>query len=156
VLYPSRKGEDSAALYDRVAGFLTVFVPEVQRRFPVVHKRILLVSHAATVIALTRELVGDRGLKFRARCCSLTVLDRKATSAGNSASARPTVVGDWTARLLGDDTHLKDGKQRPWGVPDVKIADGEVSTVAIVKVVRQCGLILPRVRLFYRLKSKAR
>jgi len=126
VVYPpSRGGEDSAALYDRVAGFLTVFVPEVQRRFSAVHKRVLLVSHAATVIALTCELVGDRGLKFRARCCSLTVLDRKAAPAGNSARARPTVVGDWTVRLLGDDTHLKDGKQRSWGVPDVKIADGE-------------------------------
>jgi len=126
VLHPSRRGEDSAALYRRIAGFLTVFVPEVQQRFSAVHKRVLLVSHAATVIALARELVGDRGLRFRARCCSLTVLDRKATPVGNSASAGPTaIVGDWTARLLGDDTHLKDGKQRPWGVPDVKTADGE-------------------------------
>ncbi|KAH9082158.1 histidine phosphatase superfamily [Lactarius deliciosus] len=119
--YSSRKGEDVEALHDRIAGFLTVFVPEVQRRFSGAHKRILLVSHAATVIALARELVGDRSLSFRAACCSLTVLDRKVGDAAQLA-----VVGGWTARVLSDGSHLKDGAQRDWGFEDIAIADGQV------------------------------
>ncbi|KAH9064302.1 hypothetical protein EDB87DRAFT_1680954 [Lactarius vividus] len=119
--YCSRKGEDVEALHDRIAGFLAVFVPEVQRRFRGAHKRILLVSHAATVIALARELVGERSLSFRAACCSLTVLDRKVGDAAQLA-----VVGGWTARVLSDGSHLKDGAQRDWGFEDIAIADGKV------------------------------
>jgi len=119
--YSSRKGEDVGGLHDRVAGFLAVFVPEVQRRFAGTHRRILLVSHAATVIALARELVGERSLSFRAACCSLSVLDRKVGDAAQLA-----VVGGWTARVLGDGSHLKDGPQRDWGFEDIQIADGKV------------------------------
>ncbi|KAI9460961.1 histidine phosphatase superfamily [Lactarius psammicola] len=118
--YPSRKGEDVDGLHDRLGGFLPIFVPEVQRRFAGTHKRILLVSHAATVIALARELVGERSLSFRAACCSLTVLDRKGDA------AQLAVVGGWTARVLGDGSHLKDGAQRDWGFEDIEIADGKV------------------------------
>jgi len=125
VWYPSRKGETVPALHDRLAGFLGVFVPEVHRRFAGVHKRILVLSHAATVLALAHELVGDRELSFRAACCSLTVVDRKdagAEAAGDRAARRT----DWTARLLGDGGHLKEGPQRAWGFEDVRIKDGEV------------------------------
>jgi transcription factor C subunit 7 len=143
VWYPSRKGEGVAALHDRLAGFLSVLIPEVQRRFAGVHKRILLVSHAATVIALARELVGDRSLSFRAACCSLTVLDRKDATGGDSA--RGTVVGGWTARLLGDGRHLKDGLQRAWGFQDTTITDGEVSVVATANLLEcDIGLTLTR------------
>ena len=130
VWYPTRKGESAPALHDRLGGFLTVLVPEVQRRFAGAHKRILLVTHAAVVIALARELAGDRGLSFRAACCSLSELDCKQDAAAAGDSARSTVVGGWTAKLLGDGGHLKDGLQRAWGFPDVAIADGKVSSVA--------------------------
>ena len=109
-------------MHDRLAGFLAVFVPEVQRRSAGTHRRILLVSHAATVIALTQELVGKRTLSFRAACCSLSVLDRKVGDATQLAA-----VGGWTARVLGDGSHLKDGPQRDWGFEDIQIADGKVS-----------------------------
>ena len=123
--YPSRLGENFAALHDRIAGFVDVFVPEVQRRFVGKHKRILLVSHAATVIALTRELVGDRDLSFKAACCSITVLDRKAAAAEGDP-VLPAVVGDWAVRLLGDGSHLKDGLLRAWGFEDAVLENGEV------------------------------
>jgi transcription factor C subunit 7 len=132
VWYPSRKGEDLAALHDRLAGFLAVFVPEVHRRFAGKHKRILLVSHAATAIALAHELVGDRSMSFRAACCSITVLDRKvvAAAASDHAEGNPTpfaVVGGWTARSLGDASHLMGGPKRAWGFEDVVVAaNGEV------------------------------
>ncbi|KAF8507176.1 histidine phosphatase superfamily [Russula emetica] len=124
VWYPSRKGEDMVALHDRLAGFLSVLIPEVQRRFAGVHKRILLVSHAATVAALARELVGDRNLSFQVACCSLTVLDRKDAVAEESAQRK--AIGNWRTRLLGDGRHLKDGLQRAWGFMDGAIAHGEV------------------------------
>jgi transcription factor C subunit 7 len=128
VWYPSRKGEDLVALHDRLAGFLSVLIPEVQRRFAGVHKRILLVSHAGPIAALACELVGDRNLSFRVACCSLTVMDRKDAVAGESAQR--TAIGNWSARLLGDGEHLKDGLQRAWGFVDAAISDGEVSVVA--------------------------
>ena len=109
-------------MYDRLEGFLTVLLPEIQRRFSGKHKRILLVGHAATVIALAQTLLGER-ISFRAACCSLTVLDRKV------GDAVPPVVGGWTARLLGDGSHLKDGAQRDWGFEDIQLADGKVSTI---------------------------
>jgi transcription factor C subunit 7 len=128
VYYPSRKGEGMVGLHDRVAGFLAALIPEVQRRFAGVHKRIVLVSHAAPIAALAHELVGDRNVSFRVACCSLTVLDSK--DAGVGESAQHTAIGSWSARLLGDGTHLKDGPQRAWGLMDATIVDGEVSVVA--------------------------
>jgi transcription factor C subunit 7 len=61
VWHPSRKGEDVVALHDRIAGFLKVLIPEVQRRIAGAHKHILLVSHAATVVGLTHELHSTPG-----------------------------------------------------------------------------------------------
>jgi len=124
VWYPSRLGEGLVAIHDRVRGFLTVLVPEVQRRFGGQHKRILLVSHAATVIVLARELAGNRNLSFRVACCSLTVLDCKVPPASEGDSPPPTVAGGWMARLLGAGDYLKDGLLRAWGFEDAVIADG--------------------------------
>jgi transcription factor C subunit 7 len=126
VWYPTRLGEDFAALHDRVAGFLSVFVPEIERRFAGKHKRILLVSHAATVIALTRELVGDRDLSFKAACCSITVLDSKVAAAAEGDAGPPAVVGGWAVRLLADGGHLKQGLLRAWGFEDTVLVNGEV------------------------------
>jgi transcription factor C subunit 7 len=132
VWYPTRKGEDLNALLDRLTGFVSVFVPEIHRRFTgaAAHKRILFVGHAATVIGLTQAWVGDRNLSFRAACCSLTVLDRKAVVA-RAPSRESAVVGgaggDWTPRILGGGDHLKDGLLRDWGFEDIRMADGEVS-----------------------------
>ena len=130
--YPSRLGEGLVAIHDRARGFLTVLVPEVQRRFGGQHKRILLVSHAATVIVLARELAGDRNLSFRVACCSLTVLDRNVAPASEEDSPPPTVVGCWTPRLLGAGDYLKDGLLRAWGFEAAVIADGGEVRISIL------------------------
>lgn len=132
VWYPSRKGEDLNALLDRLTGFVSVFKPEIQRRFTdsEAHKRIVFIGHAATVIALTQVWVGDRNISFRAACCSLTVLDRKAVVA-QAPFTESVVVGgagsDWMPRMLGSGDHLKDGLLRDWGLEDIQMVDGEVS-----------------------------
>jgi len=118
VWYPSRKGEDVAEVHARTDGFLGVFIPEIGRRHPGRHSRILLVSHAATVIALARTLLGDNDLPLRVGCCSLS----EFTRVPHSGQGGPL----WTAKRLGDGSHLKDGTSRDWGFEDIEIARGRV------------------------------
>jgi transcription factor C subunit 7 len=80
---------------------------------------ILLVSHAATVITLARELIGDRELPLRVGCCTLTNLKRK--------TGAKHVLGAWEVLSLGSGSHLRDGIQRDWGFDDVVISNGKVS-----------------------------
>ncbi|KAL6302183.1 histidine phosphatase superfamily [Sparassis latifolia] len=117
IWYPSRRGEDVEQCHDRVNGLLCALIPEVERRFSDKHKRILLVSHAATIIALSRELVGKRDLPLRVGCCTLSVLDRPDDT---------KIVGHWNPQRLADGAHLKDGASREWGFEDIVIANGRV------------------------------
>jgi transcription factor C subunit 7 len=96
---------------------LKAFIPEVERHMPTTHSRVLLVAHAATVITLTRELLGDRDLPLRVGCCTLTDLKRKTDA---------KVLGGWTAKALATADHLRDGIQRDWGFQDTEISDGKV------------------------------
>lgn len=106
-------------IHDRVGGFLSEFVPEVKRKFAGEHKRILLVSHAATVIALSRELLGDRKLPLRVGCCTLCEMVKKDGDA--------PLLGGWeTTKKLADGSHMKGGAEREWGFEDIEIAEGKV------------------------------
>ena len=107
--------------HDRAAGFLEVFHTQVERKFPGQHKRVLLVSHAAPVIALTRELVGDRNLPLRIGCCSLTELRRKEGHKG--------VLGAYEYTKLASGEHLEQGASRDWGFEDCVLNDGKVGGV---------------------------
>ena len=118
--YPSRRGEDVEEIHDRVDGYLSVFIPHLERVYPQ-HKVIMLVSHAATTIALVRTLLGDRNFALRVGCCSLSEFVRKEAEDWK-------VVGGWEAKKLADGEHLKDGAQRDWGFEDIKIANGKVIT----------------------------
>lgn len=120
VWYPSRKGEDVEDIHARTAGFLEVFIPEVERHHPSTHSRLLLVGHAATVITLTRELLGDLQLPIRVGCCTLTDLKRKDDPDGSK------VLGGWTLKSLANGDHLREGVQRDWGLDDIVISDGKV------------------------------
>ncbi|OBZ80048.1 hypothetical protein A0H81_00760 [Grifola frondosa] len=117
IYYPSRKGEDVDECHGRANGLLSALIPEVERRFSGRHKRILLVSHAATVIALTRELVGDRNLPLRVGCCTLTEVHRNGRT--------PKPVGYWEAKRLVDGSHMRGGASRDWGFDDIVIANGK-------------------------------
>ncbi|KAG6911932.1 hypothetical protein DXG01_000179 [Tephrocybe rancida] len=118
VWYASRKGEDVDEIHDRIDGFLDAFAVEIERKFPGKHTRVLFVSHAATAIALTRSLLGDREFPIRVGCCSISEFDR---TLGNQR-----MVGAWKAKRLADGSHLKDGASRDWGFEDIEIAQGKV------------------------------
>ncbi|KAF7320282.1 hypothetical protein MKEN_00812900 [Mycena kentingensis (nom. inval.)] len=113
---PPRVGEDVAELHQRAKTFLDVFIPTVERAFPE-HKRILLVSHAATVIVLTRALLGEPDLPIRVGCCSVTEIVRKPGGAA---------LGGWEAKKLADGAHLPEGASREWGIEDIEVAQGRV------------------------------
>lgn len=105
-------------MHDRSGAFLEALVPEVERRFHAAaaaegkgaggHQRILLCSHAATVIALARELVGDRNMPLRIACCSLTHVRRK--------EGAEKIVGGWEAKLLGGWRSFEGGVSEGLGV----------------------------------------
>lgn len=118
VFYASRKGEDVDEVHDRAGQAINALVQELERKFPDKHKRILLVTHAATAIALTRELVGNRELPLRVGCCTLSEFQRKADA--------KEFIGGWEAKRLADGSHLKEGASRDWGFEDITIADGKV------------------------------
>uniref|UniRef100_A0A0W0G2G5 Phosphoglycerate mutase-like protein n=1 Tax=Moniliophthora roreri TaxID=221103 RepID=A0A0W0G2G5_MONRR len=119
IYYVSRKGEPVDALYERCKGFLQDFLSleEVHKK----HKKILFVSHAATVIGLTRELIGDRRMPLRVGCASLTTV---TSGKGNGE------VGRWEVgqEKLADASFLTGGVQRDWGMEDIVIdpESGEV------------------------------
>jgi transcription factor C subunit 7 len=88
-----------------------------------VHKRIVLITHAATAITLIRGLLADRGLYPRIACCSLTTFARKL--AGEDATQRP--MGEWmTQGEIGDTSFLSKGRERDWGFEDVEVEHGRV------------------------------
>ncbi|TFK41114.1 histidine phosphatase superfamily [Crucibulum laeve] len=118
IWYPSRKGETVEEIHDRSDGFLRAFIPEVERKFD--HSRILLVSHAATVIALARSFLGNRELPLNVGCCSLTELTRKTDTPSSE------VLGCWTALKLADGAHLSQGTSREWGFQDIEVDKGRV------------------------------
>lgn len=117
IWYPSRKGEDVDKVHDRLENFMVSFAPELERRFPGKHTRVLFVSHAATIIALTRILLGDRSFPLRIGCCSLSELVKGPSM---------PIVGHWKVLRLGDGSHMKDGTAREWGFEDIEIANGKV------------------------------
>ncbi|KAH9937651.1 uncharacterized protein B0H18DRAFT_1113457 [Fomitopsis serialis] len=118
IWYASRKGEDVDQCHDRCHGFLSALIPEIERRYGGKHKHILLVSHAATIIALARELLGDRNLPLRVGCCTVSEFNPK--------SEVNATVGTWEASRLADGSFLKEGAMRDWGFEDIQIANGKV------------------------------
>ncbi|KAF8591885.1 phosphoglycerate mutase-like protein [Ramaria rubella] len=116
---PSRKGESVEQVHDRCQGFLRAFVSRVEQLSVGKHTRILLVSHAATVIALTRELLGDRTLPLRIACCSLTTLVRQPEDIAQA-------VGVWQPRGLAEGHFMQGGLERDWGFEDIELRRNEV------------------------------
>ncbi|KAK9900397.1 phosphoglycerate mutase-like protein [Cystobasidium minutum MCA 4210] len=123
LLYASRNGETFSGIHDRADEFIRILLKYMRENFPDV-KRVMLVSHAATVIALGRAIVRDRTLAIRAGTCSLSRFDRvkPSSSALESGGGRGNEedIGTWKCTLNGWTGHLKSGEQRHWDF------DGEI------------------------------
>jgi len=111
---PSRKGETIAELHERTAGFLRAFATRVGTQ----HKRVILLGHAASAIALVQQLVGDAKLPLRVGCCTVSTLVRREGAEG--------IVGAYEPVMLGSGHFLAQGVQRDWGFEDVEVHAGEV------------------------------
>ncbi|KAF9531963.1 histidine phosphatase superfamily [Crepidotus variabilis] len=113
VYYPTRKGETIEELHDRIDEFLQGFYVALIERLPEEQrKRPLFVSHAATVIALARSLVGDRELPLKVGCATLSEFVPKE--------------GAWKALELASGKHLAKGADREWGFEYVEVDKGRV------------------------------
>lgn len=165
-LLPSRHGENVAEIHARISTFLNAFFA----RFDLAeqgraiesdkdldlgrHKNVMLVGHAASVIALARVLAGDRNLAMRAGCCSLSILVPKPDaqrsslplrssstppSPSSSHSAAPELnsnntsnsvgnarIGEWTVIQNAAADFLPNGSERDWGFEDIELDGGEV------------------------------
>ena len=121
LLYPSRKGETIQQVHDRVDTFALAFIPALERRLPGEHQRLLLVTHAATAVALVRSFLGDRGIQMKAGCCTLNVLQRKP----NIDPA--LVIGGWKAQKFLQGDYLSGGIVREWGFENAEVDKGRVS-----------------------------
>ncbi|KAL7008352.1 C6 zinc cluster transcription factor-like protein [Cystobasidiomycetes sp. EMM_F5] len=110
LLVVSQSGESIQGLHERAKEFLRRFVAYVDANLPNV-KSVLLVSHAATVIALGRALVGHPDMDVRAGTASLSHYTRSLETV---RQAEHDSYGHWTCKSNGETGHLAGGEQRNW------------------------------------------
>jgi len=110
----------------RAKEFLKVMIPELEKRGV---EKVIVFSHAATCIALSRALAGDleglsqevegkewneaNRLECRAATCSVSKFDRKV---GKEAG-----VPEWDRVWNGKTDFLKGGEERHWEFSFVEV-----------------------------------
>ncbi|SCU80438.1 LAMI_0B02388g1_1 [Lachancea mirantina] len=120
---PSGKGETEQQIYERCQKFLPLFVDKVETLFPNI-ETILLVTHAATKIALgvnllglksCREPIDDNGSIIRSGSCSLDKYEL-ATAAGANVDSDgiPFSKRHWTLTMNGNTEFLSRGEEMHW------------------------------------------
>lgn len=119
----TRKGESVPDLYERGETFLQAFIKRIEEEGK--HERILLMSHAATVISLAQALLLDPsiGQNLRVGCCTLSIFDRKHNPIDGGI-----LGGDvWKTRgELASADFLTKGIERDWGMADIQTMNGVV------------------------------
>lgn len=104
---PLPTGEDEHAIFARCQAFAAAFVPAFELAYPKV-ECVMLVTHAATAIALGMALLGhtsvreplEDGLHLRAGTCSLTQIERSAAG--------------WRLAVNGNTEFLSQGEEMHW------------------------------------------
>lgn len=104
---PSLLGEDEEDIFDRCKLFWSKFIPVFEAKYPDI-ERVLLITHAATKIALGMSLLGfnnvfeyidDDKSVLRAGACSLDQYD---------------LEDRWTLKMNGNCDFLADGEEMNW------------------------------------------
>ncbi|KAG9121040.1 hypothetical protein FRC07_003173 [Ceratobasidium sp. 392] len=112
ICLPDRRGETIEGVHARCDEFLRALVSRIEQHPTLkVHENILLVSHAATAIALVRSLVGDKQLPLRVGTCTLSTLNRVG---------KDGFYWEGEGVLAGAD-FLPNGVERDWGFEDVRL-----------------------------------
>lgn len=105
---PSLQGEDENDIFERVQKFVTAFLKVMEENFPHI-KRVLIVTHAATKIAIALNLLGklsvydpidDNGTMLRSAACSLDIYENRHSK--------------WVLTVNGDCSFLEDGEEMNW------------------------------------------
>ncbi|KDN42294.1 phosphoglycerate mutase-like protein [Tilletiaria anomala UBC 951] len=113
LLYASPQGETAEQLHKRTKRFLSLLEARCEQ---IGVKRVLLCSHAATIIALGRSILAEsagtdgRGYPIGAGTASLSLYVRGEQ--GGDA-------GRWTQLLNGSADHLPEGVEREWNFDHV-------------------------------------
>lgn len=104
---PSLQGESPEEIFDRAQQFWKLFFPVMEKQFPHI-ERVLIVTHAATKIALAMSLLGklsvydavdDEGTLLKAGACSLDTFENH---------------GKWVLAVNGDCSFLEEGEEMNW------------------------------------------
>lgn len=104
---PSLLGEDEEDIFDRCKLFWSKFIPVFEAKYPDI-ERVLLITHAATKIALGMSLLGfgnvfeyidEENHVLRAGACSLDQYD---------------LEDKWTLKMNGNCDFLTDGEEMNW------------------------------------------
>lgn len=106
---PSLEGESPEAIFDRCQRFWRLFFPVFEAKYPDV-ENVLIVTHAATAIALGMSLIGK-----------LSVLESIDDTPNNfiraGACSMSTYVRDhdhWKLTVNGDTLFLREGEEMNW------------------------------------------
>lgn len=125
-IIPPRSGETIEQLHDRVAQALDHIIARADAESSSRDVSILLCTHAATLIAISRTLTGDMPSDsneddFLAPTAGLTKFIRKQISTEGQEKGPPLewkggkgIAGGWTCVLNGNCDHLAGGAERSW------------------------------------------
>ncbi|KAF8610131.1 phosphoglycerate mutase-like protein [Ceratobasidium sp. AG-I] len=115
ICYPDRRGETFGAVHNRCTDFLNAFISRLEKHPTLkVHRNIMLVSHAATTIALVHSLLRDDSIPLRVGTCTLSTLERGEREGWEAVGT------------LADGSFLENGVERDWGFQDEMIRPGDV------------------------------
>ncbi|KAL7275177.1 C6 zinc cluster transcription factor-like protein [Rhizina undulata] len=130
-IIPSSRGESLKEIHDRTAYALAKIISDIDKEWAETGqgpKAILLVTHAATKIAIGRALTGSEDLSVRTGTCSLSTYRRRTATPPTVALPPPSgsdhipdtnwrgngVGGGWDLLKNGDCSFLRDGEERHW------------------------------------------
>lgn len=109
LLYPPQKGETVEDLHERAKRVLDLLIASIDAEPEETRpKAILLVSHAATLIALGRALIGDDSAHIGAATASVSRYRRTGSA--------------WTCTHNADCSFLTNGTERDWDFSGYEVA----------------------------------
>ncbi|KAI3406457.2 hypothetical protein KGF56_000588 [Candida oxycetoniae] len=118
---PNSEGETTEEILERARKFWSVFVTQFEKKYPEI-KNILLVTHAATMIALGSALlqlntvttaIDENQTMLRAGACSLTKYIRDEEARGGEGE-EGGAARQWNIVMNGNCEFLTNGEEMNW------------------------------------------